>query len=70
MKYRPFKKQALSKSIRPSHVSVIIRGTEKDFERAKSVIREAVYKYNRFSNNKMSYEVRMVNDLNNHGEKN
>lgn len=64
MKKRPFEKQIVSNKIRDTHAVVTIKGTEEDYEKAKEVIRKAVYIYNSSSDNKMSYEVRLISQKN------
>ena len=56
----PFEKQIVSHEIRNTHATVTVTGTEKDYEKAKEVIRKAVRVYNHFSDNKMSFEVRLI----------
>lgn len=64
MEKRPFKKQIVSNKIRDTHAVVTIKGTEEDYEKAKEVIKKAVRIYNHFSDNKMSYEVRLIRKKN------
>lgn len=70
IKRRPFKKQTVSRDIRNTHAIVTVDGTEQDFERMKKILGAAARKYNHSSENKMSYEIRLINGENIRAEKN
>lgn len=70
IRHRPFKRQSVSRVIRDTHAVVTVSGNNDDFEKMEKVIREAARIYNYHSDNKMSYEIRLINRLNDHEGKN
>ena len=61
-KKRKYKKRSVSRIVRSTHAVIEVDGTERDYEMAKRVMREAARNYNHLSQKEMSYEVKLLSN--------